>query len=247
MVIKALARDVLATDPTETMFYWRYLLLRTNQIYASYPVDLICKGHQIENDKNVKNILRPLPGQVRSHLVEDEHPSLLFQTHPMTGNELTEVGKLGSIEDLHEFYFSCNDSCVTCSMADRIQSKSAKTMKMAARDLRLVITLEKKTPDGMEVIARRSELVWPKAQVCTRDLEKEERRLPQGGSAQKIRREARAAETTSKAPVNSSTRENLENELARIISSHPDPNSEFNSVMHSVCTKVNLNISNTAP
>jgi len=180
MLINAVARDVCATDPTETMFYWRYLLLRTNPFYSSYPVDLICEGHQKENYQNIRNILRHLPGQEKSHLVKDKHPSLLFEAYPpMTGDEFTEVGKLGTVgsaADFHEFYFTCNDSCVNCSMAHMFQSKSAKTLKHAARNLRLVITLEKKTPDGMEVIARRSEFVWPKAQICARDLEKTERR-----------------------------------------------------------------------
>ena len=78
---------------------------------------------------------------------------ITIQTYPMTGNELTEVGKLGSVDAVHEIYFSCNDSCgeciskqsilnnnpcvsVNCSMAHMFQSKSAKTLKHAARDQR---------------------------------------------------------------------------------------------------------------
>merc|ERR1711971_764942 len=72
----------------------------------------------------------------------------------------------------------------------------SKSMKHKARNLRLVHTLEIRKNFKMEILQRSSMSLWIKAALHKTDLIREQRRGPQGGLAQKLKREKSEPETS---------------------------------------------------
>jgi hypothetical protein len=172
--------------PSSFAFFLRLLLVRDHYGFSHIPVDQVCKKHQGQGDDELKNHVLRFPEDYkdyRANYVEGCRPSVVFEVPP------PEDGK---IEVTLPVYFICNDSCVT---SQQMVSES-KSMTHKARDLRLVCTLEirRNFGDALEIVQRNSMLLWIKAALYKTDLIREQRRGPQGGLAQKLKRESNEPE-----------------------------------------------------
>ena len=148
----------------------RALLVRTNEAYRHFGVDRICDNHKKgAPEESSQHVLQAAPGLEGKwqYGTGGPRPSLCFtigKSHLETGYSKEMIG-LKCI---------CNDSCYTCDDKTFKQTESS-------RDLLLVLTLE--SVDNGVTLARRSFGIWPKAVVCSKDLNKPERRKPKGGAA----------------------------------------------------------------
>lgn len=149
----------------------RALLVRKDETYRHFGIDTICKNHRGEVDPgSINHVLQAAPGLDGRWGYETQglRNSLYFliNTPPPNSQTTEEIIGLRCI---------CNDSCSTCSDPSFKPTESA-------RDLLLVLTLE--SLDTGTIHGRKCLVVWPKAVVRIRDLEKGERRKPKGGAAQ---------------------------------------------------------------
>jgi len=133
------------------------------------PVDQVCRKHANRRDNS--NLLKP---NLKAHVLRPEEG---FEGEYIGGVNPSLVWPLLSERKRIKLFFKCNDSCGTSS--ERTDRDRILEME---RDLLLVATVE--AANG-EVLARQSIPVWPKAQVVHRELDKEVRRRPKGGAAQK--------------------------------------------------------------
>jgi len=167
-------------------WYIRLMLVRAHEGFTDIPVDTCCKKHQGRGNDELKNhVLRFLKDykDYRANYVEGYRPSIVFEVPP------PEDGK---IEVTLPMYFTCTDSCVT---SRQMQSES-KGLKQKSRDMRLVVTLETRRNfgDALQILQRNSILLWIKAMLYETDLNRKQRRGPQGGLAQKLKRKNKEPE-----------------------------------------------------
>ena len=153
----------------------RAVLVRKEDTYRHFGVDVICENHK--NDVGVEStdhVLHPASGMEASSYFDSdsgERHSLCF----LVGMAKPD----GSLEATIGLKSMCNDSCSTCADPTFKQTESS-------RDLLLVLTLE--SQDRNVILARRSVIIWPKAIVRPKDLNKPERRRPKGGAAKLLKK-----------------------------------------------------------
>ena len=153
----------------------RAVLVRKEDTYRHFGVDVICENHR--NDVGVEStdhVLHPASGMEASSYFDSdsgERHSLCF----LVGMAKPD----GSLEATIGLKSMCNDSCSTCADPTFKQTESS-------RDLLLVLTLE--SQDRNVILARRSVIIWPKAIVRPKDLNKPERRRPKGGAAKLLKK-----------------------------------------------------------
>ena len=152
----------------------RAVLVRKEDTYRHFGVDVICDNHKKDvGVESTDHVLHPASGMETSSFFDSngERSSLCF----MVGMAKPD----GSLEATIGLKSMCNDSCSTCSDPTFKQTESS-------RDLLMVLTLE--SPDRSVILARRSIVIWPKAIVRPKDLNKPERRRPKGGAAKLLKK-----------------------------------------------------------
>jgi len=152
----------------------RAVLVRKEDTYRHFGVDVICENHKRDvGVESTDHVLHPASGMETSSYFDSngERSSLCF----MVGMAKPD----GSLEATIGLKSMCNDSCSTCSDPTFKQTESS-------RDLLMVLTLE--SPDRNVILARRSIVIWPKAIVRPKDLNKPERRRPKGGAAKLLKK-----------------------------------------------------------
>jgi len=180
-------------SPDDSTFYIRVMLVRDHEGFTHIPVDQVCEKHD-EGDELKKHVLRYSKDYnfYPAIYVNGYRPSIVVEVPPPEdGNIVVTMG----------VYFKCNDSCVT---SQQMVSES-KSMAHKARDLRLVTTLEIRKNFKMEIIQRNSMLLWIKAALDKTHLIREHRRGPQGGLAQKLKRENNEPEPGTSTSTSTST------------------------------------------
>lgn len=181
--IRLICEGVPSSD--DSTFFIRLMLVREHEGYTHMPVDKVCQKHQDQEEEELKNHVIRYSKDYNFYpaiYVEGYRPSIVFEV-PAPENRKIDV-TLG-------MFFKCNDSCVT----SQILSES-KSMTHKARDLRLVHTLEIRRNFKMEILQRSSMSLWIKAVLDKTHLIREQRRGPQGGLAQKLKRENSEPETS---------------------------------------------------
>ena len=147
----------------------RALLVRKDETYRHYGVDRICENHR--NEVGIGS---------RDHVL---HPAgwldgtWYFDKNGQRNSLCFKLGKpdiSGHLQSTIGLKIMCNDSCSTCDDPTFKPTESS-------RDLLLLLTLE--TTELGRILSRRSILIWPKAVVRPKDLNKPERRKPKGGAA----------------------------------------------------------------
>ena len=147
----------------------RALLVRKDETYRHYGVDRICENHR--NEVGVGG---------RGHVL---HPAgaldgeWYFDKNGQRNSLCFKLGKpdiSGHLQSTIGLKIMCNDSCSTCDDPTFKPTESS-------RDLLLLLTLE--TTEFGIILSRRSIIIWPKAVVRPKDLNKPERRKPKGGAA----------------------------------------------------------------
>jgi len=152
----------------------RAVLVRKEDTYRHFGVDVICDNHKKDvGVESSDHVLHPASGMEGSSYFDrnGERNSLCF----MVGMAKPD----GSLEATIGLKSMCNDSCSTCADPTFKQTESS-------RDLLMVLTLE--SPDRSVILARRSIVIWPKAIVRPKDLNKPERRRPKGGAAKLLKK-----------------------------------------------------------
>jgi len=147
----------------------RALLVRKDETYRHYGVDRICENHRNEVGVGSRDhVLHPSAGMDGLWYFDKngQRNSLCFQ--------LGNPDISGHLETTIGLKIMCNDSCSTCDDPTFKPTESS-------RDLLLLLTLE--TTEFGIILARRSIIIWPKAVVRPKDLNKPERRKPKGGAA----------------------------------------------------------------
>ena len=165
MKIKITFRNIKLKGPLMV----RAVLVRKDVTYRHFGVDRICENHRKEVSLDTKlHVLQAAPGLEGMWYFGETGPrkSVCFNIGPPDIN--------GLVEETIGLKCICNDSCSTCDDQSFKQTESS-------RDLLLVLTLESK--DFGMILARRSIIIWPKAVVRPKDLNKPERRKPKGGAA----------------------------------------------------------------
>jgi len=165
MKIKLTFRNIKLKGPLMV----RAVLVRKDVTYRHFGVDRICENHRKEVSLDTKlHVLQAAPGLEGMWYFGETGPrkSLCF--------DIGAPDIYGSVEETIGLKCICNDSCSTCDDQSFKQTESS-------RDLLLVLTLESK--DFGMILARRSIVIWPKAVVRPKDLNKPERRKPKGGAA----------------------------------------------------------------
>ena len=147
----------------------RALLVRKDETYRHYGVDRICENHRNEVGVGSRDhVLHPSAGMdgLWYFDINGQRNSLCFKlgSPDISGHLETTIG----------LKIMCNDSCSTCDDPTFKPTESS-------RDLLLVLTLE--TTEFGIILSRRSIIIWPKAVVRPKDLNKPERRKPKGGAA----------------------------------------------------------------
>ena len=147
----------------------RALLVRKDETYRHYGVDRICENHR--NEVGIGS---------RDHVL---HPAgwldgtWYFDKNGQRNSLCFKLGKpdiSGHLQSTIGLKIMCNDSCSTCDDPTFKPTESS-------RDLLLLLTLE--TTEFGIILSRRSIIIWPKAVVRPKDLNKPERRKPKGGAA----------------------------------------------------------------
>ena len=147
----------------------RALLVRKDETYRHYGVDRICENHRNEVGVGSRDhVLHPSGGMdgLWYFDINGQRNSLCFK--------LGNPDISGHLETTIGLKIMCNDSCSTCDDPTFKPTESS-------RDLLLVLTLE--TTEFGIILSRRSIIIWPKAVVRPKDLNKPERRKPKGGAA----------------------------------------------------------------
>jgi len=161
-------------------FHIRLMLVRDHESFRDLPVDKVCKKHEDQGGNELNNhVLRYSKDYnfYPANYVEGYRPSIVFEV---------PAPEDGKIDVPFGVYFICNDSCVTSQQ----MVSGSKSMAHKARPLRLVCTLEIRRNFQMEILQRSSMLLWIKAALDKTHLIREQRRGPQGGLAQKLKRES---------------------------------------------------------
>jgi len=189
MKIKLTFRNIKLKGPLMV----RAILVRKDVTYRHFGVDRICENHRKEVSLDTKeHVLQAAPGLEGMWYFGETGPrkSVCFNIGPPDIN--------GFIEETIGLKCICNDSCSTCDDPSFKQTESS-------RDLLLVLTLE--SMDFGMILARRSIIIWPKAVVRPKDLNKPERRKPKGGAAKlnKIREMLERPKISDQRPINGST------------------------------------------
>jgi hypothetical protein len=154
----------------------RTVLVKKHQTYCSVSIDRICHKHQEEITTDQNHVLQAAPGYQFHYGKDGPRQSIIF---PMKTRED------GTIKGTIGVRWMCNDSCNT-------SADPTFTPTHASRDQYLILTLESRK--HRSVLARRKILVWPKANVGSRDLHKKERRLPQGGLGHLLKKQKLATD-----------------------------------------------------
>eukprot|EP00090_Calanus_glacialis_P041801 TRINITY_DN74336_c0_g1_i1.p1 TRINITY_DN74336_c0_g1~~TRINITY_DN74336_c0_g1_i1.p1 ORF type:complete len:445 (+),score=118.88 TRINITY_DN74336_c0_g1_i1:48-1382(+) len=188
MKIKLTFRNIKLKGPLMV----RAVLVRKDVTYRHFGVDRICENHRKEVSLDTKlHVLQAAPGLEGMWYFGETGPrkSVCFNIGPPDIN--------GFVEETIGLKCICNDSCSTCDDQSFKQTESS-------RDLLLLLTLESK--DFGMILARRSIIIWPKAVVRPKDLNKPERRKPKGGAAKlnKIREMLEKPKTCDQQPRNGS-------------------------------------------
>ena len=147
----------------------RALLVRKDETYRHYGVDRICENHRNEVGIGSRDHVLHPAGWLDGTWYFDKNGqrnSLCFK--------LGQPDISGHLESTIGLKIMCNDSCSTCDDPTFKPTESS-------RDLLLLLTLE--TTELGRILSRRSILIWPKAVVRPKDLNKPERRKPKGGAA----------------------------------------------------------------
>ena len=153
----------------------RALLVRKDETYRHYGVDRICENHR--NEVGIGS---------RDHVL---HPAgaldgeWYFDKNGQRNSLCFKLGKpdiSGHLQSTIGLKIMCNDSCSTCDDPTFKPTESS-------RDLLLLLTLE--TTEFGIILSRRSIIIWPKAVVRPKDLNKPERRKPKGGAAKLNKKE----------------------------------------------------------
>ena len=147
----------------------RALLVRKDETYRHYGVDRICENHRNEVGVGGRDHVLHPAGWLDGTWYFDKNGqrnSLCFK--------LGQPDISGHLESTIGLKIMCNDSCSTCDDPTFKPTESS-------RDLLLLLTLE--TTEFGIILSRRSIIIWPKAVVRPKDLNKPERRKPKGGAA----------------------------------------------------------------
>ena len=147
----------------------RALLVRKDETYRHYGVDRICENHRNEVGIGSRDHVLHPAGWMDGMWYFDKNGqrnSLCFK--------LGQPDISGHLESTIGLKIMCNDSCSTCDDPTFKPTESS-------RDLLLLLTLE--TTEFGIILSRRSIVIWPKAVVRPKDLNKPERRKPKGGAA----------------------------------------------------------------
>ena len=147
----------------------RALLVRKDETYRHYGVDRICENHRNEVGIGSRDHVLHPAGWLDGTWYFDKNGqrnSLCFK--------LGQPDISGHLESTIGLKIMCNDSCSTCDDPTFKPTESS-------RDLLLLLTLE--TTEFGIILSRRSIIIWPKAVVRPKDLNKPERRKPKGGAA----------------------------------------------------------------
>ena len=153
----------------------RALLVRKDETYRHYGVDRICENHRNEVGVGGRDHVLHPAGWLDGTWYFDKNGqrnSLCFK--------LGQPDISGHLESTIGLKIMCNDSCSTCDDPTFKPTESS-------RDLLLLLTLE--TTELGRILSRRSILIWPKAVVRPKDLNKPERRKPKGGAAKLNKKE----------------------------------------------------------
>jgi hypothetical protein len=197
----------------------RAVLVRKSETYRAFGIDQVCNKHG-RGIMDRKQVLQPASGfEHKAYYGEDgpRHSVCFMVGEPNQANN-TLYQTIG-------LKYMCNDSCNTTS----VNTKFRQTHR--ARDLWLVLTLE--SVRHKITLARRKISIWPKAEITKRDLVKKERRLPQGGAAQSIKkkeltarkraagqnRDTAEAGTAGQPPPNQTSRDLMEDGIQLAITS----------------------------
>ena len=144
----------------------RLRLIRRNSMYRHIPVDTICNKHADTNDPEDKGkVIQLVSGNCDTHWYSDGPRRSLCITYNKSNTEEIDL-KIG-------IKIICSDTCQN--------SSKHKINREGARDLLLTLTLESKESEKeINIKARRSISIWPKAKISDRELLKEVRRTQKG-------------------------------------------------------------------
>ena len=162
-------------QPSGTYFI-RSILVKANSPYKHFPVDRICEKHKENDPITDKQPIQPTKGTPKekySFCISGTRPSLIHWCEKPNENN--------TIRLTMNVMFPCMDTC--CNTSHNSTSKNAE----AARDLKLVQTLENLHNNQINVIRRHTINIWPKARIANRELCKKERRKPKGNHAHRIK------------------------------------------------------------
>ena len=165
----------------------RALLVRKDETYRHYGVDRICENHRNEVGIGSRDHVLHPAGWLDGTWYFDKNGqrnSLCFK--------LGQPDISGHLESTIGLKIMCNDSCSTCDDPTFKPTESS-------RDLLLLLTLE--TTELGRILSRRSILIWPKAVVRPKDLNKPERRKPKGGAAKLNKKEEKILKMNENKPV----------------------------------------------
>ena len=165
----------------------RALLVRKDETYRHYGVDRICENHRNEVGIGSRDHVLHPAGWLDGTWYFDKNGqrnSLCFK--------LGQPDISGHLESTIGLKIMCNDSCSTCDDPTFKPTESS-------RDLLLLLTLE--TTELGRILSRRSILIWPKAVVRPKDLNKPERRKPKGGAAKLNKKEEMILKMNENKPV----------------------------------------------
>ena len=155
-------------DFIDGTYFQRTIMMYKDSQYQHYPINLVCPLHQqtfkdspSEDSKDRSHIIQGLPDceADRIHYLKcGTRNSLVY----LTGKPDSE----GNILAAPKLIGLCN---ATCASAGATGHK-----KEALYDLLLVQTLEvfRISEMKVEVLARRSHNIWPKSNICARDIKK---------------------------------------------------------------------------
>lgn len=171
-------------DFIDGTYFQRTIMMYKDSQYQHYPINMVCPIHQqtfkdspSEDSEDKSHIIQGLPNcEVdRIHYLRcGTRNSLVY----LTGKPDSE----GNISAAPKLISLCNATCVSAGVTGH--------KKEALYDLLLVQTLEvfRDSEMKVEVLARRSHNIWPKSNICARDIEKAARRLPKGGATKQAKR-----------------------------------------------------------
>jgi len=179
-------------NPMVEEYLVRGVLIRANIGHRQYPVECVCEQHKGHSEGPVQDrdqVLQAKPGTSPDRFwysYDGLRKSVIFEApNPDQADNIKVHMNLVSL---------CCDSCEAAS--EHYQGLINSAGKEASRDWLLVITLERRVNDKLEVMARHSLPCWFKAAVNTRDLQKDVRRKMKGGGAQRANRLKRIAENS---------------------------------------------------